>query len=97
MNALYAKEWTQLQNHSCQTLKLKQKERIGARYRKRYHTPQTPYQRVMDYESITNETKSKPQTLHETLNPFDLKQQINAKLRHIFSMRKVTSVVRQQS
>lgn len=95
MNALYAKEWSQLQNHFCPTLKLKQKERIGARYRKRHHTPETPYQRVMNCESVANETKSKLRTLHEILNPFDLKQQIDAKLRHIFSMVKVTSVMRQ--
>ena len=79
MNALYAKEWSQLQNHFCPTLKLKEKERIGARYRKQYYTPETPYQRVMSCESVTDDTKSKLRTLHEILNPFDLKQQIDAK------------------
>jgi hypothetical protein len=97
MNALYAKEWSQLQNHFCPTLKLKHKERIGARYRKEYHIPKTPYQRVMDCESVTNDIKSTLQTLHETLNPFDLKQQINAKLRYIFSIVKVASIMRQRS
>ena len=97
MNALYAKEWSQLQNHFCPTLKLKNKERIGARYRKQYHTPETPYQRVMNCENVTDDTKSKLRTLHEILNPFDLKQQIDAKLRNIFSMVKVTSVLRQRS
>ena len=97
MNALYAKEWSQLQNHFCPTLKLKHKERIGARYHKQYHTPQTPYQRVMNCENVTDDAKSKLRTLHEMLNPFDLKQQIDAKLRNIFSMLKVTSVMRQRS
>ena len=78
MNALYAQEWSQLQNHFCPTLKLKQKERIGARYRKRYHTPETPYQRVMNCENVTDHTKSELRTPHQRLNPFDLKQQINA-------------------
>ena len=97
MNALYAKEWSQLQNHFCPTLKLKNKERIGARYRKRYHTPETPYQRVMNCEKVTDNTKSELRTLHQRLNPFELKQQIDAKLRNIFSMIKVTSVMRQRS
>lgn len=97
MNALYAEEWSPLQNHFCPTLKLKQKERIGARYRKQYHAPKTPYQRVMDCESVTDDTKSKLRTLHEILNPFDLKQQIDAKLRNIFSIVKVTSIMRQRS
>ena len=60
---------TQLQNHFCPTLKLKHKERIGARYHKQYHTPQTPYQRVMDCENVTDDAKSKLRTLHEILNP----------------------------
>jgi hypothetical protein len=97
MNTLYANEWSQLQNHFCPTLKLKQKERVGARYHKQYHAPKTPYQRVMDCESVTDDTKSKLRALHEILNPFDLKQQINAKLRNIFSMLKVTSIMRQRS
>lgn len=45
MNALYANEWSQLQNHFYPTLKLKHKERSGARYRKEYHPPRMPYQR----------------------------------------------------
>lgn len=97
MNTLYANEWSQLQNHFCPTLKLKLKERVGARYHKQYHTPETPYQRVMNCENVTDNTKSKLRTLHEILNPFDLKQQIDAKLRNIFSMVKVTSVMRQRS
>ena len=85
MNALYAKQWSQLQNHFCPTLKLKAKERIGARYRKLYHPPKTPYQRVMDCESVSTDSKAKLKILHETLNPFDLAQQINMNLRAIFS------------
>lgn len=97
MNALYAKEWSQLQNHFCPTLKLKVKERVGSRYRKRYHTPKTPYQRVMDCENVSADIQSKLKILHETLNPFELTQQINIKLRAIFSMLKVTSIMRQPS
>ena len=44
----------------------------------------------MDCENVTDDAKSKLRTLHEMLNPFDLKQQIDAKLR------KVTSVMRQR-
>lgn len=97
MNALYANEWSQLQNHFCPTLKLKEKVRIGARYRKRYYPPETPYQRVLDCESVSGDEKSKLRILHKTINPFDLRQKINAKLRTIFSMVKVTSIVRQRS
>jgi hypothetical protein len=97
MNALYAKEWSQLQHHCCPTLKLKTKGRDGARYRKQYYAPETPYQRVMVCESVSDDTKSKLRILRDSLNPFDLRQQINAKLRTLFSMVEVTSVVRQRS
>lgn len=97
MNALYANEWSQLQNHFCPTLKLKDKVRIGARYRKQYHPPETPYQRVLDCENVSDDEKYKLRILHETINPFDLRQKINAKSRTIFSMVKVTSIVRQRS
>ena len=83
--------------HFCPTLKLKAKERIGARYRKLYHTPKTPYQRVMDCESVSADSKAKLKTLHETLIPFDQAQQINTNLRAIFSILKVTSIMRQPS
>jgi hypothetical protein len=49
----------------------------------------------MDCENVTDDAKSKLRILHEMLNPFDLKQQIDARLRNIFSMLKVTSVMRQ--
>jgi len=97
MNALYAKQWSQLQNHFCPTLKLKVKERVGARYRKLYHAPKTPYQRVMDCENVSADTKFRLKILHETLNPFDLARQINTNLHAIFSMLKVTSIMRQPS
>ena len=96
MNDLYAHEWSQLQNHFCPTLKLKEKSREGSRYRKRYHLPETPYQRVMASEAVTPSSRQKIESLHNTLNPFELKHRIEAKLKHIFSMVSVTSNVRQR-
>jgi Pyridine nucleotide-disulphide oxidoreductase, dimerisation domain len=66
----------------------------GARYRKRYHASQTPYQRIMECPHIADATKERLARLHQTLNPFDLKQRIEAKLRVIFSLVTVTSNVR---
>lgn len=96
MNDLYAQEWSLLQNHFCPTLKLKEKSREGSRYRKSYYPPETPYQRVMTSGSIPDPVKSRLETLHGEINPFKLKQQIEAKLRHIFSMVSVTPNVRQR-
>jgi hypothetical protein len=96
MNNLYANAWSLMQNHFCPTLKLKEKSREGSRYKKRYYAPETPYQRVMASSVITEEVRQRLKDQHESLNPFSLKQQIEAKLRYIFSMVSVTSNVRQR-
>jgi len=96
MNTLYAQEWSQLQNHFCPTLKLKEKSRDGARYKKRYFTPETPYQRIMNSDAIPEATKTPLRKQHEALNPFELKRQIETQLKINFSMVSVTSNVRQR-
>ena len=79
MNALYANEWSLLQNHFCPTMKLIEKKRVGARYHKKYAKPETPYARVMASDEIDQTVKSSLRKQHEALNPFALKQEIEAK------------------
>jgi len=96
MNDLYAQEWSQLQNHFCPSMKLQEKKRDGSRYTRRYLAPMTPYQRMMACASIPETTRQGIDSLHQTLNLFDLKRRIEAILRVIFSMVSVTSNVRQR-
>lgn len=96
MNDLYANEWSQLQNHFCPSMKLQEKTRDGSRYKRRYSLPVTPYQRVMACEIIPESVRLEIETLHQSLNPFDLKRRIEAKLKVIFSMVSVTPNVRQR-
>ncbi len=96
MNVLYANEWSLLQNHFCPTMKLIEKKRVGAKYQKKYTKPETPYARVMASDKIDTTIKSSLRRQHETLNPFALKQEIEAKLKAIFSTFSVTSNVRQR-
>lgn len=96
MNDLYANEWSQMQNHFCPTLKLKEKSREGSRYKKRYHAPETPYQRVIASDVIPEATRIQLRAKHDSLNPFDLKRRIEAKLKRIFLMVSVSSNVRQR-
>ncbi len=67
-----------------------------SRYKRRYHLPETPYQRVMTGEAIPDVVKRHLDEQHQTLNPFELKRQIEAKLKRIFLMVSVTSNVRQR-
>jgi len=96
MNDLYANEWSLYQNHFCPSMKLVEKQRINSRYRKKYDQLRTPYHRVLEAETISDETKEKLKGLHATLNPFILKQNIEQKLRVIFQYVSVTSNVRQR-
>ena len=96
MNDLYANEWSLLQNFFCPTLKLKEKVRIGSKYRKTYHTPQTPYARVLACGHVSAEEKQRLRNIAGTLNPFELKRRIEGKLEAIFQLISVTSNVRQR-
>lgn len=96
MNALYANEWSLLQNYFCPNLKLKTKIKILSRYKKQYHLPQTPYQRLLQSEDISDERKHVLQETYLSLNLFILKEIIQQKLKDIFQFVKVTPFVRQR-
>ena len=96
MNDLYIHEWSQYQNHFCPSMKLLEKKRINSKYRKKYDHPKTPYQRVLESDQVSQETREQLESLHQSLNPFILKQNIEKKLRMIFKQVKVTSNVRQR-
>jgi len=96
MNDLYANEWSLYQNHFCPTFKLIRKTRIRSQYKKTYEIPRTPYSRVLECAIISDMTKEELRTLHDCLNPFELKATIERKLKAIFQYVTVTSNVRQR-
>lgn len=74
MNSLYMNEWSLYQNHFCPTMKLLEKVKINSKYKKRYGTPKTPYQRLMESADISEAKKEALQRSHVGLNPFQLKK-----------------------
>lgn len=94
MNKLYAKEWSALGNYFCPTFKLIEKVKINSRYKRKYDTPQTPYQRLLDSNSINDKTKEQLKARYQTLDPFKLKASIERKLKAIFKLVSVSSNVR---
>lgn len=96
MNDLYMNEWSQYQNHFCPVMKLIEKKKINSRYYKRYDKPLTPYYRVLGSAHVSKEKKDKLREQHKTLNPFELKRIIDAKLKHIFKFVAVTPKVRKR-
>lgn len=96
INNLYAKQWNLLQNHFCPTLKLLEKKRINSKYYKKYETPRTPYQRLIESPYLSKKDKKTLENLHQTLDPFHLKRQIDRQLKEIFRLVTVTSNVRKR-
>lgn len=94
MNDLYRHEWSLYQNHFMPTMKLLHKQRIGSKYKKIYEKPQTPYERVLASPFVEESVKLRLKAVHERLNPFTLKSEIERKLEGVFKLVKVTSNVR---
>lgn len=69
---------------------------INSKYYKKYDSRQTPYDRVMASEHVSDEQKIRLQSIHKVLHPFILKKNMEKKLRVIFKNVKVTSNVRQR-
>ena len=57
-------------------MKLQSKERLGSTVKKSYDTARTPYQRVLESELVTRESKDRLQAQYRTLNPVTLLRQI---------------------
>jgi len=89
INDLYRKEWSAYQNFFCPSMKLVSKERVRSRYRKRYDTPQTPYERLLQSREVSPEKKDQLQAAYARLNPFVLKKIIEQKLQKIFALKSV--------
>ena len=61
------------------------KTKINGRYIKKYDTPKTPYQRLIESPHVKEQQKTLLNTTYKTLNPFILKKQIEQKLKTIFA------------
>lgn len=58
------------------TMKLKSKERVGSRVKKRYDQALTPYQRVMQSKLVSKAKKDQLRAKYATLNPAALKRKL---------------------
>jgi len=86
MNDLYAQEWSQFTNHFKPTFKLVKREKKDGKTKRSYEpTPKTPYQRLLDNPDIPEATKAKLRDQHATLDPFELKKNIELKLKKFFT------------
>jgi len=86
MNNIYSNEFSLLRNHFYPTMKLDHKIMVLSRCRRIYGNAVTPYQRVLSSLSVPEETKQALQTLHESLDPIELKEKLDAKLKRFWGL-----------
>ncbi|NTW07412.1 MAG: hypothetical protein HGA29_06170 [Syntrophaceae bacterium] len=87
MNNLYRNEWRLFHNFFLPSVKLIEKERIGSKTIKKHDTPKTPYQRIMESQYIPESTKIALSKQLELLNPFELRNIIEMKLKKSTQLR----------
>jgi hypothetical protein len=84
LNILYTQEWRLFHNFFCPSVKLLAKERIGSKTLKRYDSPKTPFQRIIDSPHISPHTKLTLSKQLDSLNPFVLRKAMEEKIKNIF-------------
>lgn len=97
MNDIYINYWNPLQNFFLPSFKLREKQRIGAKIKKIYGPPLTPYRRLMNSDALTNEQKQKLHLKKSSLNPFDLKRGLEEKLSDFFKLVNEYNKTKEQS
>ena len=70
----------------CLYLPLLEKKLVAGEVIKRYDSPKTPYQRVLESPYVAASVKRDLKEQFETLNPFRLRKTIENKLKNIFSI-----------
>lgn len=84
INDLYRNELRLWNNFFLPVMKIKEKVKINNSVcKKKYDIAQTPYQRLMKSDQISDHIKNKLKELYESLNPVKLKAAIETKLKRI--------------
>jgi hypothetical protein len=84
MDQIYKDYWNVLQNYFIPVFKLHSKERIGGKVKKVYDQPQTPYQRLITAGYIEEMQVYNLKKKMETLNPVELKKEMEKKLKEFW-------------
>ena len=86
LNDLYCHELRWFQNLFLPSVKLRRKVRMGSKLKRVYDSPQTPCQRVCASKQALPAKIAQLQQWRDTLDPFQLSQQIERKLERIFQL-----------
>ena len=84
INDLYHGDLRLYKNFFQPVMKLVSKERIGGSVKRKYATPKTPYQRLMDSGQISEQARKQLEAVYLSLNPAQLKRSIDTKLGKLY-------------
>ncbi|MCB9027036.1 MAG: hypothetical protein H6625_12000 [Bdellovibrionaceae bacterium] len=90
VNDIYRDDWSKLFNYFYPQMKLIEKDRYGAKQRKKYDKPKTPYHRLMLSKHVPKEIKKSLWREMQSLDPIALTQRLNQKMNLIKEMLKST-------
>jgi hypothetical protein len=85
INRIYREIWEPLQNFFLPCMKLVEKKRIGARWKRQHDAPQTAYQRLLKLGVLTRQKRRQMRERFESLDPFALHQQLEKALRPVLA------------
>ena len=86
LNDLYDNEWRLFFNFFMPSVKLLTKSRVGSKIKKKYDSPKTPFQRVIESPLVSDERKDCLEKVYRTLNPFELQKSVHSKIAQILKL-----------
>ena len=85
INEVYQTLWGPLHNFFLPSMKLMNKQRVGARWKRKHEPPQTAYQRLLKMDVLNTRKKRELQDWYQSLDPFLLHEQLEQALRPILA------------
>ncbi len=86
LNKLYTTEWNLYFNFFIPSVKLIEKHRQGSKITKKYDSPKTPLQRLLESKHIEDKMKNKLKEHYDKLNPFQLQKRMKRKIDAIIKL-----------
>lgn len=86
MNDIYKYYWNPLLNFFLPNMKIKEKVRIGGIIHKKYDEPKTAFTRLIESPHIAEKQKDAIRAEKESLNPFELKKNLEIKLKEFYEI-----------
>lgn len=86
LNNLYRNELRLYKNFFQPIIKLIKRKRINGKIYRKYDKAKTPYRRIMESNQISDSKKKELKKIYESLNPAQLKRDIDKKLKKLYTI-----------